>query len=95
MVFDAILYPCHEILQIGLHLLGNGVRVEAAIMGIADDGRLAVVGVNDDKAVLSVEDIECSKAFVCSISGDKLCVVGSHKLDGDRLRRLQGDGMGC
>ncbi len=62
-------------------------------MGIADDGRLAIVSRNDDKAVLGVKDIECGSALVCSISGDKLRVVCSYELDGDGLRCLRVDGI--
>ena len=34
MFFDAVLYPCDEILQIGFHLLGDAVRVETAPRGV-------------------------------------------------------------
>ena len=68
MVFDAVLYRCHEVLQIGFQLLGNIVRVETAFMGIADDGRLAVVGGYNDEAVLGIKDIEGGRALICSIA---------------------------
>ena len=70
MVFDTVLYPSDEILQIGLHLLGDAVRVETTFMGIADNRRLAIVGRNDDETVRGVEDIECGSVLVCSISED-------------------------
>ena len=53
-----------------LHLHGNVIRVEAAFVGIADDGCLAVVGSHDDEAVVGVEDIECSNILVRLVSGD-------------------------
>ena len=69
MVFDAVLYPCHEILEIAFHLYRHIVWIEAAFVGIADDGRLAVIGGNDDETVSGVEDIESSFAFVRCIGG--------------------------
>jgi hypothetical protein len=58
MVFNAVLDSGDEILKIAFHLDGDVVWIEAAFMGIADDGRLAVVGGDDDEAVGGVEDIK-------------------------------------
>ena len=62
-------------------------------MGIADDGRFAVVGRNDDEAVRCVKDIE-SSVIASRIGGGKPHVVGAHELDGNVFGGFLVNGMG-
>ena len=94
MVVDAILYPCDEILKVPFHLHGDVVRVETAFMGIADDGRFAVVGSHDDEAIRAVENIQGSNVIVRLIGCSELQIVGTHKLGGNGLGCLQVDRVG-
>ena len=93
MALDSILDFGDEILKVFLHLHRHVVRVEATFMGIGDDGRLAVVGRHDNKAVRGVEDIEGDSIFVRWISGDELQIVAFHKLGGNGLGCLQVNGV--
>ena len=87
MVLDSVLYPCHEVLEVVLHLRGDVVRVKTAFMGITDDRRFAVDGGHDDETVRGVENEEGGNFVFRSIGGCKLQFFGSHELGSD--------GLGC
>ena len=78
MVFNAVLYSFGKILEKAFQLYWHIVWVEATFMGIADDGRLTVVGSHDDEAIGGVEDIKGGDAIVHPIGGCKLQIVGVH-----------------
>ena len=94
MVLHTVMDPFNEILEVVLHLLGDVVDVKTALMGITNDGCLAVVSRNDDEAVRGVEDVEGRFVFVRCIGGRKLQVICSHELGSNGFGGSQVDRVG-
>ena len=76
--------------------IGSGFIVEVASVGIAKDGRRAVVGSHDDKATVKIEDVCRSHTVFGVIGVGQIEVV--HRVFGEHglmLDKTQSQTLGC